>query len=322
MRNVMPVSFPELPEEVLVKVLQCLPFGELALACISLQLTSKPTASCFHPNSSVWTSLLPDAGALTCPATRRSARTVPTSARQVFIRGWRVLITRAEMLHHAVAVSGQDASNMSASTLKAHLKRYGPDLLLDRVSPVYNATMLMEVCRARGVREESLVGASELLICGHGADPNARASDCGCTPLIIAACRGLYKLAAFLLACGADLAPRGHGRFRLCGRAQSLAGTHTALEWTRQLLAEEEKAGIPEASRRSLIITARLLESEAAKDMRLSRQADGLHHVLSIGVGVATHVGQQRREQARKMLERITRPSLSVAVGGYCTVVR
>ena len=60
--------------------------------------------------------------------------------------------------------------------------------LVDRASPVYNATPLMEVCRAK-VCQSNLLAATERLVCGFGADPNAANGD-ALTPLIIASARG------------------------------------------------------------------------------------------------------------------------------------
>ena len=51
-------------------------------------------------------------------------------------------------------------------------------------------------------------------------------------------------LTMLLLACGADTQPIGTGRFRLCGKSQTLYGSHMAEEWTTQLLQAEERAGV------------------------------------------------------------------------------
>ena len=43
---------------------------------------------------------------------------------------------------------------------------------------------------------------------------------------------------------GADISPRGEGRFRLCGRAASIAGCWRAIEWVRKLREAEAAAGV------------------------------------------------------------------------------
>ena len=58
-----------------------------------------------------------------------------------------------EALHHALAVAGQDRRKLTLGDLKALISRWGPLTHLNRASPVYNATLLMEVCKVRGTRE-------------------------------------------------------------------------------------------------------------------------------------------------------------------------
>ena len=186
------------------------------------------------------------------------------------MKHWLSLLGRAEALHHSIACAGQDSKDLSAASLRALLRSYIPSCTLwpfvDRASQVYNATVLMEVCRARGVTEARLTECAEVLLCEFGADPNGRSSASGCTPLIIAAARGMPKLVALLLACGADARPRGEGRFRLCGRSSSVAGCHDALAWTSVLLDAEAEVGVPERHRRDLRIVQRMLEIAAAQD--------------------------------------------------------
>ena len=55
--------------------------------------------------------------------------------------------------------------DLSVSRLRQHLARWGSrPAFIDRPSPVYNATLLMEVCRARGIRESTIVQLASHLI--------------------------------------------------------------------------------------------------------------------------------------------------------------
>ena len=255
--------FSTLPEDVLARVLSLLPLPILPPTLAALRATCRQAEECLAADG-LWQSLLLliEGGAPSSISHRRKSERLSMSGEAVFARAWRALISRCEALHHAVAIAGQDTRNLTVGTLKAILQRWGPCKLVDRASPVYNATLLMEVCKARGTREANLVAcARHLLSPAHGADVNARpAGDAPCTPLIIAACRGLPKLVAELLAHGADPTPRGEGRFRLCGSHKSLFGRRTALEWVAALLAAETAHAVPEQDRLSLVKCQRLIE--------------------------------------------------------------
>ena len=249
-----------LPSDVLHRVLSLLPLPELPIALGALLCSCHGGAALLD---SVWTMLLPlvshSEGAGSSSG-RKSERLV-LSERAAFVRAWRAFVARSEALHHAIAVAGQDEQRLTVGVLKSIISRWGSGerTLLDRASPVYNATLLMEVCKARGTREHSIVQCV-----GHlaslGANLNARPpGDAACTPLIIASCRGLPRLVAFLLDGGADPMLAGEGRFRLCGSSKTLHGCHAPLEWVEALLAAEEENGVPEKDRQSLAKCARIL---------------------------------------------------------------
>lgn len=287
--------FADLPEDVLTRILTEVPVTLLPRTLVALRLTCHQSDTNLSNCEGMWHALSrrveegddsssdasPAAAPLTPSPSRRSERLRVVSAELHFRRRWAFLISQLESLHHAIAFSGQDVQDLSVSRLRQHLARWGSrPAFVDRPSPVYNATLLMEVCRARGIRESTIVQLASHLIFHEGADPSARPADGAdsdftftCTPLIIAASRGMPRLAAFLLGCGADPAPRGRGRFRLCGRAASLAGHHSALEWVERLLKAEEAAGVDVEHRRGLVVCARLLERMALLDERAASRA-------------------------------------------------
>jgi hypothetical protein len=173
-------------------------------------------------------------------------------------------VQRLEARHHTIACAGQDSKDLTLSMLKARVAHFG-ERLIDRPSPVYNATLLMEVCRTRGAREQTLIALAEHLVLKLGADPSARPHAHAVTPLIIAAARGLPKLAAFLLACGADPRPRGEGRFRLCGQRATVSGILCARGFVRRLYLAEEQSGVLRDERESLLLTHRVLEAHGSQ---------------------------------------------------------
>ena len=256
-----PFSLLDAPEDVLTRVLTLIPLPALPPTILAIRQTCH-AADTRLESDTLWHALLyllePN-GASSSMASRRSERLVLTSEMK-FVAQWRQSISRAELLHHAIACAGQDSQDLSVKTLRRLHSKWGPCRFIDRASPVYNATILMEVCRARGVREAVLVAVANELCTVIGADPSARPPGKEtCTPLIIAASRGLPRLTSFLLRIGADPRPHGTGRFRLCGRSQTLFGCYSALEWTSRLLKAEEDAGIEAEHRGGLERCNRLL---------------------------------------------------------------
>jgi hypothetical protein len=163
---------------------------------------------------------------------------------------WMALRARSEALHHALASAGQDSRDLSVRKVRKWCARHHPTLV-DRVSPVYDATLLMEVCKARGVGEATMVQVATALIEEMGASA-ARANDSGLSPLIIAAARGLPKMVNLLLENGAEYERPGLGRFRLADSRQSIRGRHSALEWVELLLREEAAIGVAPAQQKGL----------------------------------------------------------------------
>ena len=155
---------------------------------------------------------------------------------------------RTEAMHHAIAVMGQDSKDLSAAKVKKLWERWRP-CLLDRASPVYDASMLMEICRARV--HEKLIAAAATEMIRLGAEVNATNAE-GLSPLIMASARGLPKVTRLLLKHGAQPAQRGLGRFRLADTARSIRGRWNACEWVCALLDAEAKAGIGAEQQRSL----------------------------------------------------------------------
>eukprot|EP00900_Chrysochromulina_parva_P010049 jgi/Chrpa1/19045/Chrysochromulina_OHIO_Genome00025689-RA len=253
-----------LPDDLLGRCMHLLPLGSLVPSIAALRLVCRSLAEALAAESAIYTALLPCfvSVVLVQPSSpsRRSARLAELSPGETFRREWRGLVQRLEARHHTIACAGQDSKDLTLSMLKARVAHFG-ERLIDRPSPVYNATLLMEVCRARGAREQTLIALAEHLVLKLGADPSARPHAHAVTPLIIAAARGLPKLAAFLLACGADPRPRGEGRFRLCGQRATVSGILCARGFVRRLYLAEEQSGVLRDERESLLLTHRVLEA-------------------------------------------------------------
>ena len=113
---------------------------------------------------------------------------------------------------------------------------------------MYDATLLMEVCKARGVGEATMVQVATALIEEMGASA-ARAND--------SALAAHHRRGARPAEDG-KFAPRersriraaGLGRFRLADSRQSIRGRHSALEWVELLLREEAAIGVAPAQQK------------------------------------------------------------------------
>lgn len=266
-----------LPAELLVRVLEHVALHDLPATLRALELACSAWRRSLRASDELWAALarratLPALAARAGPPTsfaRRSAR-VDRSARLEFARAYGALRARSEQLVHALASMAQDSRDLSVGKVRKLLTALSP-CLLDRVSPVSNATALMEVCRARGCSEAAiLAGASELVV-ARGASARAANSE-GQSPLIIAAARGLPRLVALLLEHGADASDRGFGRFcTVRGVAPStngasqvvVRGTLSPLEWAETILARERDGGVAAKAQRSLRQCAALLRRAA-----------------------------------------------------------
>ena len=223
-----------LPHDLILRVLDHVSLPTLAPTCASLRATSRAWEAATRPLlEQLALRMKPAADALASPRSpaasasaslRRSSR-CSLAPPEAFAQAVRALRMRTEAMHHGLAVMGQDTKDVTAARVKKLWERWTP-CLLDRASPVYDASMLMEVCRARVHEKQIAAAAAELL--RLGADANAANSE-GLSPLIMASARGLPKVVRLLLAHGAHHAPRGLGRFRLADTPRSIRGRMSAV---------------------------------------------------------------------------------------------
>ena len=248
-----------LPADLWLRLLDEVPLASLPRCLASLRLAARAwnASVCLLLETLVSTRLNP---VRQLAGSRRSLR-FSSRPPELFAQAVRALVVRSESLSHGLACLGQDAKNLSSARVRKIHARWQP-VMLDHPSAAYDATPLMEVCRARGVYESAIVAAASDLL-QLGASARATNSD-GCSPLIIAAARGLPKVVSLLLGHGADPTQRGRGRFRLADTRRSLRGEQTALEWVDALLEAEASIGVNGQQQRSLKACRTLLARRAA----------------------------------------------------------
>lgn len=267
--------FTWLPAELMVRML-CHNFSLLALprTLRALQLTSRELRAAM--SDEFWYVLsheCPIGFMASATSSRRSLRIARTPATS-FAEQYNAIRMRTEAMHHALACHGQDSKSLAVGLVRKLHERWKP-VLIDRVSPVYYATLLMECCRSR-VKEGPILQSVKELIQVRGADASAQNEE-GLNPLIIAAARGLSSVVGFLLQAGADASARGVGRFRLCGTRQSVRGRHSALEWVELLIGLEAEVGVPLADRQCLHRVRQILrQHEASRSVAASLPATDL----------------------------------------------
>lgn len=226
-------------------------------------------------------------------STRRSDRLRPASPKERYIHSYNLLLSRNESALLELQERAHSIKTpLSLSMLKRLLKEYEPIAINRRVRT--GGTFLVEVVRARHVKESVILKCIKLLIIEYGADPNVPSAEAGtgftsstvllekrrsaasgevgwCTsssigtqlyPLIIAAARGMSSVVEFLLSVGADIGLRGSSRFRLYSNPRkTVKGVDlTALEFAIKMRDSEVDYGVEREDLRGLMKTIGLLE--------------------------------------------------------------
>jgi hypothetical protein len=243
------------------------------------------------PPSNIQTSSVKRARLGSTSSPRRSNRLRPATPKERYIHSYNLLLSRNESaLLELQECAHSTKKPLSLSMLKKLLKEYEPIAINRRVRS--GGTFLVEVVRARHVKESVILKCAKLLI-ENGANPNIPSAEVGmgitskatilydtsaasgevgkCIssstgaklyPLIIAAARGMSSVVDFLLSVGADTRLRGSSRFRLYSNPRkTVKGVDlTAYEFAIKMRINEFENGIMREDLRGLDRTIHLFE--------------------------------------------------------------
>eukprot|EP00571_Detonula_confervacea_P011955 CAMPEP_0172304180 /NCGR_PEP_ID=MMETSP1058-20130122/5618_1 /TAXON_ID=83371 /ORGANISM="Detonula confervacea, Strain CCMP 353" /LENGTH=365 /DNA_ID=CAMNT_0013015299 /DNA_START=8 /DNA_END=1105 /DNA_ORIENTATION=+ len=223
---------------------------------------------------------------------RRSSRLRPATSKERYIHHYNLLLSRNESALLELQERAHSSNKtLSLSILKRLVKEYYPIAINRRVRT--GGTFLVEVVRARYVKETVILKCIKLLIGENGADPNVPSAEEGLDsttkiapvyetsaasgevgtclssstgrelyPLVIAAARGMATVVKYLLSVGANINLRGSSRFRLYSNPRkSVKGVDlTALEFAIKMRDNELENGVREEDLKGLNRVISLLE--------------------------------------------------------------
>ena len=227
----------------------------------------------------------------TISSPRRSGRLRPATPKERYIHSYKQLMSRNESaLLELQECAHSPKRPLSLSMLKKLLTEHEPVAINRRVRT--GGTFLIEVIRARHVKESVILNCIKLLVVENGANPNVPSAEPGegfqsttrplyetsavgrymysstgtqLFPLIIAAARGMPNVVKFLLSVGANPNVRGTSRFRLYSNPRkSVKGVDlTALEFAIKMRDSEVENGIKREDLRGLLRTISLLDNNS-----------------------------------------------------------
>ena len=223
---------------------------------------------------------------------RTSSRLRPTTPKERYIHSYNLLLSRNESALLELQEHAHSSKKpLTLSTLKKIVKEYQPVAINRRVRT--GGTFLVDVVRARYVKEGVILKCVKFLVEENGANPNVPSAEVGlgststispvyekasaasgevtCSssstgkelyPLIIAAARGMDKVVKYLLSVGANPSLRGSSQFRLYSNPRkSVKGVDlTAHEFAIKMRDNEIENGVRSEDLKGLLRVIALLK--------------------------------------------------------------
>lgn len=217
---------------------------------------------------------------------RDSKRLRRTSAKNDVVHAHFNLRDQTEMALQEIAdmAISKIPKPLSLARLRATLNTYGPVVNIDQRSSI-GGTFLVDVIKARCVKESVILACTKDLIEQYGANPNVpategatyqhvlkRKKDSSLPPLVVAAARGMSSVVKYLIQkhVGANVHAKGTSRFRLYTNSKkSITGCYSPLDFSIKMKEAEMEHGALENQLNSLTECINLL-SKAVSEHELS----------------------------------------------------
>jgi hypothetical protein len=160
-----------------------------------------------------------------------------------------------------MCVASSKKSCLSKARLASLIDEYGPHLRLDHLVSS-GGSFLVEVCRARHVKEAAILKCVEALLEHQNVNVNLVTNEPGhITALCVAAARGMATVVKYLLKKGADQGIQCTGRFRLYTQSRRTVKctNATPIEFAEKIRSEEKAEGASENDLKDLTKTIQYL---------------------------------------------------------------
>jgi hypothetical protein len=178
----------------------------------------------------------------------------------------RLIVDRTEICYYYLSEL-TNSRGLSRAKLVRLVNEYGPHLRINETVSS-GGLFLVEVCRARNVKESTILNCVRELVEQQGAVVNTCTNEppASLTALAVAAARGMPTAVKYLLQAGADPSLAASGRFRLHANPKKSVRCDVVppVEFARCMMQAEEKEGAPERALRNLARCIKLLNAHQA----------------------------------------------------------
>ena len=169
----------------------------------------------------------------------------------------------SELTCHNTAITSASEDKLTKSKLVRLLNEYGPHLRINNTVSS-GGLYLVEVCRARHVKESVILKCVQEMVEARGAMVNLsthESEQSSQTALCVAAVRAMPTVVSYLLQKGASKTICSSGRFRLFSNPRKTVWCKgTPLEFAQTMLRAEQEAGVTERDVAALKKCIRLLQ--------------------------------------------------------------
>jgi hypothetical protein len=179
-----------------------------------------------------------------------------------------LMVDRTEICYYYLSEM-TSTRGLSRPRMARIINEYGPHVRINEVVSS-GGLFLVEICRARNVKEAVILRCVQELVEQRGASVNICTNEppSSLNALSVAAVRGMATVVKYLLQAKADITIPGSGRFRLhTNPKKSLRCDNvTPLQFATSMIEAERAEGATERALRDLVACIRLLEVASLRE--------------------------------------------------------